>query len=225
MFRLDFDEFAKRALRSGGMRRLGGALIVSLAAHALLLSWPVSLSMNGVAIAPLAAVAAPSSLMLRTRLQPSAADADIPIGADKDAVSAEPPQPTHSEAKKSEAQLPLDEARPPDIPLIGYYPSARLSKMPEAIGLFDIQPPTGGDTGLGGKMTVRLWIGATGDIDRASILTSGLPQAYADAAIAAFEKLRFRPGEIGGVPVKSWAEVVIEYADFQDASRTADGTK
>jgi hypothetical protein len=47
------------------------------------------------------------------------------------------------------------------------------------------------------------------------VLSSGLPTAYSDAAMEAFEKLRFSPGEINGVPVATWADIVIQYDDFQ----------
>ena len=101
------------------------------------------------------------------------------------------------------------------VSLPGYYPAGRLSRMPEGIGIFDVQPPAGGDSGIGGKVTLRIWIGAKGGIDSVRVLSSGLPAEYADAALAAFGKMRFTPGEINGVPVPSWLDVVIEYADFQ----------
>jgi TonB family protein len=140
-----------------------------------------------------------------------------------------PPQeqvPLASVAKEKSKEAAKDEqGHATSIPLVGYYPADKLTKMPEAIGRFDIQPPAGGDTGLGGKMTIRIWIGMNGAIDRVRVIDSGLPQDYADAALAAFEKLRFAPGEIAGVPVKSWVEVVIEYADFRDAAQPSAGAK
>jgi TonB family protein len=112
------------------------------------------------------------------------------------------------------------------VPLPGYYPAGRLSRMPEAIGIFDVQPPSGGDSGIGGKVTLRIWIGAKGGIDSVRVLSSGLPPEYADAALAAFGKMRFTPGEINGVPVQSWVDVVIEYADFQkDAGQPVSGSR
>lgn len=86
--------------------------------------------------------------------------------------------------------------------------------MPEAIGRFDIQPPDGGDTGKDGRITIRVWISAGGVVEHTQLLASGLPAAYEKAALAAFGNLRFKPGEIGGKPVPTWADVVIEYADF-----------
>lgn len=105
------------------------------------------------------------------------------------------------------------------LPLYGYYASNMLTRMPEGIGTFDIQPPAGGDAGIGGKMTLRIWIGAAGGIDALRVVDSGLPAAYEQAALAAFEKMRFKPGEISGVPVKSVVEIVIEYADFRNEAQ------
>ena len=126
-----------------------------------------------------------------------------------------PPIPATPEDKVADAPR-SEPAEQKEMPLVGYYPAARLTKMPQAVGVFDVQPPPGGDTGIGGKMTVRIWIGANGAIDRAQILSNALPQGYAEAALAAFEKMRFEAGEIGGVRVRSWVEIVIEYADFRD---------
>jgi len=98
--------------------------------------------------------------------------------------------------------------------MLGYHPASSLTRMPEAVGKFDIQPPAGGDTGLVGKLTIRIWLSAKGDIDAIRLLSSELPADYAQAALAAFEKLRFQPAEINARQVPSWMDVVIEYADL-----------
>ena len=46
------------------------------------------------------------------------------------------------------------------------------------------------------------------------VVANGLPADYAEAALAAFGKLRFSPGQINGVAVPAWADIIIEYADF-----------
>jgi TonB family protein len=189
--------------------RLAGALVASLFGHVLLLSWPVPLSMGGEpgSVRP-AASALRVSLNLIAETQPILARE-----VDPTAGSAVPPAPA---ARPDGAQdaAPGQQGAPGAIPLHGYYPAARLSRMPEGIGRFDVQPPADGDTGIGGKMTLRVWISAKGEINSVRVLASELPAAYAEAALAAFEKMRFEPGEINGVPVQSWVDVVVEYADF-----------
>lgn len=217
MPRLNLARFALPDPRADGMDRLTGAVLLSLAAHALLLAWPVTLPSGG-ATGDVTAGPAKPARVLRVSLHYEAV-AQPPAQNPPATQTADPSVAVSPEVKPKDA--PQDEQRAPqEIPLVGYYPAARLTRMPQAVGVFDIQPPAGGDSGLGGKMTVRIWIGANGAIDRARVLTSGLPANYAEAAFSAFEKLRFEPGQIGGVAVKTWVDIVIEYADFRDAPPT-----
>lgn len=218
MSRFPIARFALPDLRAGGMDTLTGALILSLAAHAVLLVWPVTLPKGGASSIATPGPAKPARV-LRVSLHPEAV-AEPSVQKHPAAQAAVESSAVPHEDKPKDA--PQDEPRAPqEIPLVGYYPAERLTRMPQAVGIFDIQPPAGGDSGLGGKMTVRIWIGANGAIDRAKVLSSGLPANYAEAAFSAFEKLRFEPGQIGGVAVKTWVDIVIEYADFRDAPPTA----
>lgn len=212
MFHFPTGRFALPELPADGASRLTGAVMLSIAAHALLLAWPVSLPSGGTGHTVIAGAAKPPrTLRVSLRVVPEAAESAATENTPAEKASiAEPLEDKAKDAPQGE------QVTQGAVPLIGYYPAVRLTRMPEAIGLFDIKPPAGGDTGIGGKMTVRIWIGANGAIDQARVLSSGLPQAYTDAALAAFENLRFTPGQIDGLPVKSWAEVVIEYADFRD---------
>lgn len=185
--------------------RFSSALVASLLGHVLLLSWPLPLSTGGEPGAARPAVSTLRvSLNLSAETNANLSREDNPAA---NTVAAGP--------DKSKDAPPGQQGTQDAIPLHGYYPAASLSRMPVGIGAFDIQPPVGGDTGIGGKMTIRVWISAKGGIDSVRVLASGLPAAYAEAALAAFEKMRFEPGEINGVQVQSWADIVIEYADFQ----------
>lgn len=96
-----------------------------------------------------------------------------------------------------------------------YYPAKAISRMPEAISNFEPHLPASEDNGTGGKLSVRLWINESGSLDRLSVLSSELPETFENAALAAFKQMRFRPGEIEGMPVKVWLDIVIEYADLR----------
>lgn len=198
------------ALCSDHRFRFAGALVVSLLAHGLLLSWPVPLSTGGEPGA-----AAPVASALRVSLN-TMAESKVNLAQEDNltAKTAAPPA-TASGQDKAKDTARDEQSTQDSIPLLGYYPAGRLSRMPVGIGGFDIQPPAGGDTGIGGKMTIRVWISAKGGIDSVRVLASALPAAYAEAALAAFKKMRFEPGEINGVQVQSWVDVVIEYADFR----------
>jgi TonB family protein len=185
--------------------RLGSALVASLLGHVLLLCWLLPLSTGG---EPGAARPAVSALRVSLNLIPES-NANL-------AREDSPPAKTVTAGPDKTKDAPPGEQGTQDAILLhGYYPAGRLSRMPVGISTFDIQPPAGGDTGIGGKMTIRIWISAKGGIDGVRVLSSGLPAAYAEAALAAFEKMRFEPGEINGVQVQSWVDIVIEYADFR----------
>lgn len=100
-----------------------------------------------------------------------------------------------------------------NLPLT-FYPASALSRMPQPISKFEPQPPETGDTGIGGKLTIRLWIDASGNLDQVFVVSTDLPPAFEEAALAAFRKMRFSPGEINGAAVGALVEVVIEYADL-----------
>lgn len=199
--------------------RFVGALAASLLGHIVLLSWPVPLSTGGepgTATPAVSALRVSLKLMAEANTNPAREDGSPAKAAAPPAVAASPEQ--------TVAVPPNRQFMPGAVPLHGYYPTERLSRMPVGIGSFEIQPPAGGDTGIGGKLTIRVWISAKGGIDSLRVLASGVPAAYAEAALAAFEKMRFEPGEIDGVRVQSWADVVIEYADFRrDTAQTPGG--
>ena len=211
------DKFPLPDLRTERAQRLGSAFAVSILAHALLLSWPVSLPAAGMMGEQPSSMQRSAPRALTVRL-----NTDVEVSRPAPIIQIPPEPPLEQaplvvaagEKPKEASQGGAQNA----IPLVGYYPAEKLSKMPEAVSIFSVEPPAGGDTGLVGKVTVRLWIGADGAIDRVRVVGNGLPQAYADAAAAAFERMRFEPGQIGGLPVKSWVEVVIEYSDFRDSA-------
>ena len=173
------------------------ALAASVIAHALLLAWPLSLP-GGPGLGIAAEHAAPA---LRAYLVAEPATHTRLVEADS--------------ARRRARSLERESANAAPFP--AYYTAKALSRMPEAIGQFDVQPPAGGDERITGKLSLRLWIDEAGTLERLKILASELPKAYEDAAVAAFGRLRFTPGEINGVAVRTSLDVVIEYADFGQA--------
>ena len=74
----------------------------------------------------------------------------------------------------------------------------------------------------GGKLTLRLFVRSSGDVERVEIDNSSSPAAYEEAAVAAFLPLRFWPGEIDGVAVSS--QVVFEVDFDTEAKGTSRST-
>lgn len=179
------------------------AFALSVIAHVLLLAWPLAVP-GGSGLGIAAEHAAPA---LRVFLAAEPATHTRLVEAD----AASPPE-RSPERESSNA-----------TPLAAYYPARALSRMPQAIGRFDVQPPPGGDEGIHGKLSMRLWIDETGTLERLKVLASDLPKPYEDAAVAAFSRLRFAPGEINGAAVRTSLDVVIEYADLAEQLPDAKG--
>lgn len=210
--------------------RLAGALAASLLGHLLILNWAVPLSAGD-----RGGTGRPARFVLRATLTPMSADTGqrgqrvvSPGSNEGEAVPREVPAES-SAVPAGALPTPATDARhgtnesEGGIRLLGYHPVASLSRRPEALGSFELPPIAGGDTGLAGRVEIRIWIGAKGDIDSLRLLSSSLPAAYDRAALDAFEKLRFTPGEINGMPVSSWVDVVVEFADFGSEKRSSAG--
>lgn len=188
--------------------RLGAALGISVCVHLLLLIWSPPVSPGGVQ-----STGRPPASALRASLKLAAVAQSDLVQETGPATRPTPPTAQVGQNDASGASQGLTHSNAP-LKVLGYFPVTALSRMPEAISTFDIRPPAGGDTGLDGRMTIRVWIGTSGAVEHAQLLSSGLPAVYERAALKAFGKLSFKPGQIDGKPVPSWADVVIEYADF-----------
>lgn len=96
-------------------------------------------------------------------------------------------------------------------PSPAYFPAKALSRMPEA--LTDFNPAIADLAGshVTGRMELRLWLDRDGRIDRVQLLKTELPDVFSDAALEAFRRMLFRPGEIQGVPVASWSDIVVGF--------------
>jgi hypothetical protein len=62
-----------------------------------------------------------------------------------------------------------------------------------------------------GKLTLRLYIGTDGLVDRVEVVESHLPPAYGTLAEQAFAERRFSPGRIGNKAVPTYTELEIEF--------------
>ncbi len=109
----------------------------------------------------------------------------------------------------------------------GYF---RTSELTVAAALLDeplIEPPDdgAGDALRGGKVVLRVFLAADGAVMRVEVASSSLPPAYGDAAVAAFSRLRFRPGEIQGVAVSSESRYEVEFKGGEAGSSHASDRK
>ena len=109
----------------------------------------------------------------------------------------------------------------------GYF---RTSELTVAAALLDeplIELPDdgAGDALRGGKVVLSVFLAADGAVVRVEVASSSLPPAYGDAAVAAFSRLRFRPGEIQGVAVSSESRYEVEFKGGEAGSSHASDRK
>lgn len=102
-----------------------------------------------------------------------------------------------------------------------YFSSAELTRPPvlQDEPLLPMADNAGGAERRGGKAVLRVLIAADGTVDRSELASSNLSPAYNALLLAAFSRLRFRPGEIEGVAVQSETRFAIEL-DASDTGRS-----
>lgn len=115
------------------------------------------------------------------------------------------------EAQPVPVRAPATEAISPNAGVPAYYPASALSRMPEVDGFFDVPVPPG--LSLHGQLELRLWIDAAGTLDRIAVQSSGVPASYQQAVVAAFQRMRYRPGQIDDRPVAAFVDIVVEMSN------------
>lgn len=92
--------------------------------------------------------------------------------------------------------------RVPALPAPRYYAAEELDERP--LILADVEPRwPGGATPGSGHVRLQLFLGEHGAVEAIEILDSHPAGAFDAAAKEAFAEARFRPGMLGGAPVKS----------------------
>jgi protein TonB len=112
-----------------------------------------------------------------------------------------PREPTPEPKRKSLASG-LPEAVFGGPPALVYHPAAELHERPLIRTHVEPQFPAGA-TVPEGRVRLRLFIGADGNVDEVRIDSVEPQGAFGAAAAQAFAGATFTPGKIGGKPVKS----------------------
>jgi|GEM_PF-3778660 len=127
--------------------------------------------------------------------------------------------PTHPKSEKlAAANIPLS---PPSysvrklmmLPQRYYYSALELEQTAKPTVDIDLKYPQSID-GMGGYVMLRLFINATGKVDRVLIIKSEPAGVFDDAAKSAFEKALYSPGIKNGLPVHS--QMLIEARFFRE---------
>lgn len=96
---------------------------------------------------------------------------------------------------------------------ITYYASSQLTQRPVPLTEIALDDPAIVPVVASGKMVMTLWINAQGEVENAAVEESGLPSLFTGPAIAAFKRLRFRPGELNGRSVGTIMKIEVTYED------------
>lgn len=132
--------------------------------------------------------------------------------------------------RKTVAALPPVE--PPDfalnfLPHTRYFSRSELTRPPVLQDEPRIDPPAEppGETRPAGKVNLRVLVGASGAVDRVEVASSSLPPAYDAAAVAAFSRVSFRPGELDGVAVGCELRFEVAFEAGESAASSGPGMR
>ena len=116
-----------------------------------------------------------------------------------------------------------------DVPAVAdnarYFRRSELTRPPVLLGepVFDAPDEPGKEPPQGGKLSLRLFVSASGELDRAEIERSASLSDLEAAVIAAFLPLHFRPAQIDGVTVSSQVVFEIDFdSQAEGSSRSSD---
>lgn len=101
------------------------------------------------------------------------------------------------------AKLPLG--------LSPYREARELDLRPEIREDIPINPPELRAESVGGRLILKLWISANGDVDAVAVEQSSLPALFENNASNAFRAAKFKPGEKDGVAVGAIMRVELNY--------------
>jgi len=94
-----------------------------------------------------------------------------------------------------------------------YYSSDELTKRAQPASEPELDGPELLPILASGKIVLKLWIDEGGDVLAVDIEKSDLPGVFSNAAVTAFRKLRFLPGEINGRRVRTVMRIEVTYDD------------
>jgi TonB family protein len=156
---------------------------------------------------------------LSLRNEPRAAPAQIgaetrPVGDNRSSESAA----SAAAAGAQRAGLTRPEEGLPPAP--GYLLGAQLDARP--FPLYDIEPAFPPEADLQeGVVTLRILIGATGNVDNVAVVSASPPGLFERSALAAFESAKFSPGMTLGVAVKSQMTVEVNFTPFNRGAKAS----
>jgi len=96
-----------------------------------------------------------------------------------------------------------------------YFSSELLTVRPYPLTILDEMLGDVTPAEMFGKAVLKIWINATGEITRIETESSDMSEAFHSGLLAAFERMRFMPGQVDGKPVGSILKIEIGAEDFR----------
>ena len=95
-----------------------------------------------------------------------------------------------------------------------YFRSSELTKRPRPLRSVSLSYPVMEDSAnnqQNGSVTLRIFIADTGDVDQVVVEASDLSMAFQDYAVQTFSQVRFSPGKIHDLPVRSQMRLEVTF--------------
>jgi hypothetical protein len=96
-------------------------------------------------------------------------------------------------------------------PAAGYYLTSQLTRPPRVLNELEFADPE--VDGGAGKIILKLWINASGEVEKIDTQETDLTEILTKSIVGAFQKLRFKPGELYGLPVGVVMTIEVDYQD------------
>lgn len=134
--------------------------------------------------------------------------------------------PVSQEEKTRQAEsLTVTPTSPPEMPILITAPQPRYYTQRELdVPPYVLESPPGDPPELlgrpeSGRVALELWIDDSGQVTKAGVLASDLPDEFGQGALSTFTATRFSPGKIDGETVHSYIrmEVVFGPEPIRDA--------
>lgn len=98
------------------------------------------------------------------------------------------------------------------LPQAHYFPTNELDTRPGIMVHIQPEYPAGAlAEGITGSAVIRIYINESGTVDDVVAISGKPPGVFEESAVAAFRMARFSPGAKGGIPVKAYATLEVQY--------------
>ena len=97
-----------------------------------------------------------------------------------------------------------------------YYSLKELDHPPLLLSEIDNSPEELKKYSKGGQVKIQLWIDEYGEVERAMVVETDLPQIYKDYTLKNFGHAKFKAGIKADSPVKSTVKIVVQYTELTE---------